>query len=133
MIKRISIIAVVLVVLAGLSLLFVPNRFFGASIAATGDEIVIAPRTISFGINAAGILRATSVQNFGGPAGFGNYWQWQIVSMIPEGRNVKKGDVLLNFDTQKINMDLMQFTNELTQANKELEKTRVQIDIEDTD
>src|SRR5581483_6163584 len=73
------------------------------------------------------------VQNFGGPAGFGNYWQWQIVSLIQEGKNVKKDDVLINFDTQKINMDLMQFQNELEQANKELEKTRVQIDLEDSD
>ncbi|HZS45659.1 MAG TPA: efflux RND transporter periplasmic adaptor subunit [Blastocatellia bacterium] len=132
MIKRILIVVIGLIVLGALSLLFVPNRFFAAS-GATDELLTIAPKTVSFGINSSGVLRATSVQNFGGPAGFGNYWQWQIVSLIQEGKNVKKDDVLINFDTQKINMDLMQFQNELEQANKELEKTRVQIDLEDSD
>jgi len=132
MIKRIIIIVATLAVLGAGSLLFIPNRFLTAS-GASGEEVIIAPRTISFVINATGTLRATSVQNFGGPAGFSNYWQWQIVSMIPDGKNVKKGDVLLNFDTQKISMDMMQFQNQLQQAVKELEKTRVQIDLENTE
>src|SRR5215813_12826417 len=111
MIKRIIMIVVGLAIVGALSLLFIPNRFF-ASAGTTDDLLTIAPKTVSFGINSPGILRATSVQNFGGPAGFDNYWQWQIVSLIQEGKNVKKGDVLINFDTQKINMDLMQFQNE---------------------
>ena len=132
MIKRIVIVSGILAALAAGSLFFIPSRFLAAS-GATAEDIVIAPRSISFVIQSAGTLKATSVQNFGGPAGFGNYWQWQIVSMIQEGKNVKKGDMLLNFDTQKIMMDLMQFQNELEQAKKELEKTKVQIDLEDTE
>ncbi len=97
---------------------------------ATGDELVVAPKTMVFGIDATGVLRATSVQNFGAPPQFGNYWQFQIVNLIGEGKQVKSGDQLITFDAQRIRDDLQRFQNELDQANKELEKTRVQIDLE---
>src|SRR5215470_11038077 len=97
---------------------------------ATGDELAVAPKTLIFGVDATGLLRATSVQNFGGPPMFGNYWQFQIVNIIAEGKQVKAGDQLIAFDAQKIRDDLQRFQNELDQANKELEKTRTQIDLE---
>src|SRR5262245_9688608 len=97
---------------------------------ATGDEVVIAPKTLVFGIDTTGLLRATLVQNFGGPPMFGNYWQFQIVNMAAEGKQVKAGEQLITFDAQKIRDDLQRFQNELDQAVKELEKTRTQIDLE---
>jgi len=97
---------------------------------ATGDEVVIAPKTLVFGVDATGLLRATSVQNFGGPPMFANYWQFQIVNLVAEGKQVKAGEQLITFDAQKIRVDLQRFQNELDQANKELEKTRTQIDLE---
>ena len=97
---------------------------------ATGDELMIAPKTLVFGVDATGLLRATSVQNYGGPPMFANYWQFQIVNMIAEGKQVKSGDQLITFDAQRIRDDLQRFQNELDQANKELEKTRTQIDLE---
>src|SRR5262245_52023924 len=97
---------------------------------ATGDEVVVAPKTLVFGVDATGLLRATSVQNFGGPPMFANYWQFQIVNLVAEGRQVKSGEQLITFDAQRIRDDLQRFQNELDQANKELEKTRTQIDLE---
>lgn len=97
---------------------------------ATGDELVVAPKTLMFGVDATALLRATSVQNFGGPPMFGNYWQFQIVNLVAEGKQVKSGDQLITFDAQRIRDDLQRFQNELDQANKELEKTRTQIDLE---
>ncbi|MGH9935904.1 MAG: HlyD family secretion protein, partial [Blastocatellia bacterium] len=97
---------------------------------ATGDEMVVAPKTLAFGVDATGVLRATSVQNFGAPPEFGNYWQFQIVNLVTEGNQVKSGDQLIAFDAQKIRDDLQRFQNELDQATKELEKTRTQIDLE---
>jgi HlyD family secretion protein len=52
------------------------------------------------------------------------------VSLVPEGKNVKKGEVLIRFDAQRIMEDLQRFQNELDQAKKELEKTSVQTDLE---
>jgi HlyD family secretion protein len=97
---------------------------------ASGDELVVAQKTLVFGVEATGLLRATSVQNFGGPPMFGNYWNFQIVNIAPEGKQVKAGDPLITFDAQRIHEDLQRFQNELDQAGKELEKTRTQIDLE---
>jgi HlyD family secretion protein len=97
---------------------------------ATGDELVVAPKTLVFGVDATGLLRATSVQNFGGPPMFANYWQFQIVNLVAEGKQVKASEPLITFDAQRIRDDLQRFQNELDQANKELEKTRTQIDLE---
>jgi HlyD family secretion protein len=97
---------------------------------ATGDELVVAPKTLVFGVEATGLLRATLVQNFGGPPMFANYFQFQIVNLVPEGKQVKAGEQLITFDAQRIRDDLQRFQNELDQATKELEKTRTQIDLE---
>ena len=97
---------------------------------ATGDEVVIAPKTLVFGVDATGLLRATSVQNFGGPPMFANYWNFQIVNLVAEGKQVKAGEQLITFEAQRIREDLQRFQNELDQATKELEKTRTQIDLE---
>ena len=97
---------------------------------ATGDEVVVSTKAVIFGVDAVGVLRATSVQNYGSPPAFGKYWQFQIVNMAPEGKQVKTGDLLVTFDAQRIRDDLQKFQNELDQANKELDKTKVQIDLE---
>ncbi|HLG15339.1 MAG TPA: efflux RND transporter periplasmic adaptor subunit [Blastocatellia bacterium] len=97
------------------------------------EEVTVATRSMTFWVQATGTLRATSVRDFGGPPAFGDYWQFQIVSMAPEGQAVKKGDVVMRFDAQRINQDLQTFQNELDQATKEMERTRVQIDLERQD
>jgi HlyD family secretion protein len=97
---------------------------------ATGDEVVVAPKTLFFGVDATGLLRATSVQNYGGPPMFANYWNFQIVNLVAEGKQVKAGEQLITFEAQRIREDLQRFQNELDQATKELEKTRTQIDLE---
>src|SRR5262245_51516790 len=83
---------------------------------ATGDDMVVTPKTLVFGVDTTGLLRATGVQNFGGPPMFGNYWQFQIVNMVAEGKQVKAGEQLIAFDAQRIRDDLMRFQNELDQA-----------------
>lgn len=118
--------------LAAAALILLSGRLWSIMprVAATGDELLIAPKTLSFNIEATALLRATSVVNFGAPPAFANYWQFQIVNLVPEGRIVKPGDQLIVFDAQKIRDDLQRFQNELDQATKELDKTRAQIDLE---
>jgi multidrug resistance efflux pump len=113
------------------AILVIPGRLVQG--ASGVDELTIGPRSLRIELNSPGALRATTVQNFGGPPGFADYWQFQIVSLVAEGKNVKRGDLLVGFDAQKINQDLQQYQNELEQANKELDKTRVQIDLEQGD
>src|SRR5215468_12069618 len=126
------IIALTLVVIIGGAYILFGSRLSSLlpKANATGDELAVAPKTLIFGVDATGLLRATSVQNFGGPPMFGNYWQFQIVNIAPEGKQVKPGEQLITFDAQRIRDDLQRFQNELDQASKELEKTRTQIDLE---
>src|SRR6266404_420380 len=130
--KRTAMALIVLAALiAGFS--FLRSGAFSAVLPKSGaatDEIVIAPRSMSFWVDATGTLRASSVRNFSAPPPFGEYWQFQIVSLAPEGGNVKTGDALINFDAQKVREDLQRYQSELDQANKELEKTKVSIDLE---
>ncbi len=126
---------IALIVLASLivGFSFVRSGAFSAVLPKSGtaaDEIVIASRSMSFWVDATGTLRASSVRNFSAPPPFGEYWQFQIVSLAPEGGNVKIGDSLINFDAQKVREDLQRYQSELDQANKEMEKTRVSIDLE---
>lgn len=101
-----------------------------SSAHAQVDELTVLPKSLSFGVDATGILRATSVQYFGAPPEFGSYWDFQIVSMAAEGKTVKKGETLISFDAQKVREDLQKYQNELEQADKELQRTRDQIDLE---
>lgn len=130
--KRTGIALIVLAALIG-GFSFLRSGAFSAVLPKSGaaaDEIVIASRSMSFWVDATGTLRASSVRNFSAPPGFGEYWQFQIVSLAPEGGNVKTGDSLINFDAQKVREDLQRYQSELDQANKELEKTKVSIDLE---
>ena len=130
--KRLGIALVVLTILiAGFSVF--RSGAVSAVLPKTGesaDELVIASRSMSFWVDATGTLRASSVRNFSAPPPFGEYWQFQIVSLAPEGNNVKAGDSLINFDAQKVREDLQRFQSELDQANKEAEKIKVSIDLE---
>ncbi len=131
-VKRTAVVLIILsALIAGFS--FLRSGGFSAMLpksAAAVDDLVIAPRSMSFSVDATGTLRAASVRNFSAPPPFEQYWQFQLVSMAPEGGNVKSGDVLVSFDAQKVREDLQRYMSELDQANKELEKTKVSIDLE---
>ena len=130
-IKRIMIGLVVVGVFGAAAFLFMPTGVASwlSKAGIAGDEIVVTPKTMRFWVDATGALRATSVQDFGAPTEFRNYWQFQIVNLIAEGKNVKKGDVIINFEAQKIREDLQRVQTELDQAKKELEKTTAQTDL----
>jgi len=95
------------------------------------EEILIIPKNIKFSIDTNGVLKAESVQNFGGPPAFENQWQFKIANMTAEGKIVKKGDVLINFDAQGIFEQLQQVQNEFDQAKKQEEKIKVQISLQE--
>ncbi|HZS04904.1 MAG TPA: efflux RND transporter periplasmic adaptor subunit [Blastocatellia bacterium] len=135
--RRITAILLTLAVLITASM-FARSARFNSLLAATGlakteaavETITVAPGPLAFRVEATGTLRAASVKSYGGPPAFGSYWNFQLVSMVPEGKSVKTGEVLLMFDAQRVKEDLMKYQNELDQANKELEKTKAQIDLE---
>jgi HlyD family secretion protein len=128
MIRKITVSFVSLAALGAVVFFLMPGGLFSGA-GATGEDVVMTPKPLSFWADATGVLRATSIRYFGGPPGFRNYWQFQIVSMVPEGKNVKKGEVLVRFDAQRIREDLQRAQNQMDQATKELEKTSVETDL----
>ena len=98
--------------------------------ADAAEEVTVVKRNMTFWVEASGVLRATSVRNFGGPPEFSDYWQFQVVNIAPEGKAVKKGDLLVTFDAQRIQQDIQTLQGEAEQAAKELDRTKAQIDLE---
>ncbi len=128
----VTLVVATLLALAAVIWLPFPGRLASLfpQVTTTGDFLVVSPKTMSFSVDAKALLRATSVREFGTPPQFANYWQFQIINLVPEGKRVAVGDQLIEFDAQKIRDDLQRFQTELEQANKELERTRAQIDLE---
>jgi HlyD family secretion protein len=129
-----AVIAVIIAIIA-VTMAFRANAFSSllSKRAVAEDEIEIESRSMVFWVEATGLLSASVVENFGSPAAVGNYWQFQIVNLVPEGKQIKKGEMLIMFDAQKVMEDLERFQSQLDQANKELEKTRAQIELERRD
>lgn len=129
---RFPLLALTLAALAATACWLFPSRLSSLlpKAAAIGDEIVVMKKTLTFSVDTTGVLRATSTQDFGTPPAFGQYWQFQVVNLTAEGRQVKPGDEIIRFDAQRVREDLQKFQTELDQANKELERTRVQVDLE---
>lgn len=130
--KRIAWAALTTAAVAALAFLVLTGKLPGliARAGSNGQELMIEPRALSFRVDANGLLRATSVRSFGGPPPFGDYWQFQIVGIVAEGKNVNTGDVLITFEAQRIRDDQQRFQNDLDQANKEMERVKVQTDLE---
>ncbi len=134
MLKKIAKFFFVLVVLSAITggTFFLFNKFSPPSQAGSKvEELLIIPKNIKFSIDTNGVLKAESVQNFGGPPAFENQWQFKIANMTAEGKIVKKGDVLINFDAQGIFEQMQQAQNELDQAKKQEEKIKVQISLQE--
>lgn len=134
MLKKLGKFIFILLVLIGVTggVFFLSSKFSKSLQAKSNvEEILVVPKNIKFSIDANGILKAESVQNFGGPPAFENQWQFKISNMIAEGKIVKKGDSLINFDAQGIFEQMQQAQNELDQAKKQEEKIKVQISLQE--
>lgn len=134
-IKRFLILSIGLLVLGGAAFYLLPKKLpsFQPRAGTTVEEIVVQPRTVTFGVEATGALRAASMQNIAPPADLGNYWELQIVSMAPEGKDVKPGENLVTLAVPKIAEDLQVAQTEAQQAAKELEKAQSQAKVEQQD
>ncbi|KAF0247248.1 MAG: membrane-fusion protein [bacterium] len=130
-IGKLLFILLILVTITGATFFGFTKLSASSQAKTTVEEILIVPKNIKFSIDTNGVLKAESVQNFGGPPAFENQWQFKISNMMAEGKVVKKGDLLINFDAQGIFEQLQQVQNELDQAKKQEEKMKVQISLQE--
>ncbi len=106
--------AVVLLVLAGISC------------SGDGNFRVVKAVKDSFHIkvHANGQLRSAASIRIGCPV-IRRVWQYTISFMAPEGKEVKKGQLILSFDARSMREKLQLKQSELDTAKKELERTRL--------
>ena len=76
-------------------------------------------------VEMEGELMAVRSSEIGAPAV--NEWEFKIALMAPEGSEVKKGDPVLGFDTEKVQRLLDQKRAELKQADGQLEQKALEV------
>lgn len=90
--------------------------------AFTVEEVRKGPFYIK--VKANGQLQSAASIHIGCPP-VRRIWNYTISSMAPEGKEVKKGDLIVSFDTKEL-MERMQVRqSELDTAKKELERLRL--------
>ena len=82
------------------------------------DDLVLA-------VEMEGELVAVRSSEIGAPAV--NEWEFKIALMAPEGSEVKEGDPVLGFDTEKIQRLLDQKRAELKEAEGKLEQKALEV------
>ncbi|HVQ32169.1 MAG TPA: efflux RND transporter periplasmic adaptor subunit [Vicinamibacteria bacterium] len=111
-----------LLVLGGLVLMGLAARRDPGSlpepIAVKRDDLVLA-------VEMEGELAAVHSSEIGAPAV--NEWEFKIALMAPEGSEVKKGDPVLGFDTEKIQRLLDEKRAELKEAEGKLEQKALEV------
>jgi len=75
-------------------------------------------------VHAVGRLQSSASTYIGSPY-IPRYWNFTISFMAPEGKEVKRGDAILRFDTKELQEKMQLKKTELDTARKELEKIQL--------
>ena len=84
------------------------------------------------GVEITGVLRAAESDQVGAPP-LPDVWEYRIATMAPEGGAVKKGDVILTFDTNDLVQKLEEKKAERDGAAKQIEKRQLELDLRKKD
>ncbi|MCP4149899.1 MAG: HlyD family efflux transporter periplasmic adaptor subunit [bacterium] len=98
--------------------------FISCSKSGDMQEVKVVKGTFSIKVHAIGRLKSASSKFINCP-GIYRVWEYTISSMAPEGKSVKKGDLILSFDAKEIRERFMIKKSELETAQKELERVRL--------
>jgi HlyD family secretion protein len=91
-----------------------------------GDWVRVMRGDLVTGIEVAGMLASSEGGSFGPPQ-IGDYWDFKISMMAPEGSEVKTGNPILGFDTTELQKRLDEKSAEAESARKEIEKRRADL------
>ncbi len=86
-----------------------------------GDWVRVTRGDLVTGIEVAGTLASSEGGSFGPPQ-IGDYWDFKISMMAPEGSEVKAQAPILGFDTTELQKRLDEKSAEAESARKEIEK-----------
>jgi RND family efflux transporter MFP subunit len=94
-----------------------------------GDWVPVTRGDMVIGVEVEGTLQAIDSGSLGPPQ-IKEFWDYKISHMAPEGSEVSEGDVILGFDTSALMQTLQQFMAESEEAQKNIEKTRQELDLD---
>lgn len=99
---------------------------------SAGQRIVKAERgTFHIKVHAVGRLQSAASLDVGCPA-IHRVWNYKISFMAPEGKKIKKGEMILSFDPKELMENFALKNSELETSKKELERTKL-VEQEKTD
>lgn len=95
---------------------------FSIARPGTDAEWARVERTdLTLGVEVAGTLRAVDTSQLGPPP-IPDIWDFKISFLAPEGKNVKKGEPVVRFDTADLERRLMEMSAGRDSARKKLEQ-----------
>jgi multidrug efflux pump subunit AcrA (membrane-fusion protein) len=131
--KRIRVAAVAVVITTGLS--FSGYRGYRAwsqlGVEAATLTMTLQPRDFTIQISANGELQSAESMAIAVPPVPVN--QLRIASVVPDGRYVNKGDVLVEFDRTEIDLQVLEDNFDLKMANQKINKSEMAVGGEKSD
>lgn len=133
MARKIRILLLVLVVLLVCSLaIYCGRRVLTATTSGlTPLTMALQPRDFSIRIPAAGELQSSDRVTVAVPQV--PVWRLRIASVVPDGRRVNKGDVLLAFDPSEIDLQLIEHRSNLDTTLHKITQGELASNVEKTD
>jgi HlyD family secretion protein len=124
---------ITLVLLAGVSVVIYAARraWPSSAIKVLPLTVAIQPRDFTLKINANGELQSAHSMTIAVP--FVPVQRLRIADVIDDGRHVAKGDLLVEFDPEELDLEMLEHRSSLEAATQKISKGELAIGVEKTD
>ncbi len=100
-----------------------------ASATRVNAQAMVRRGDLKLEVTASGSLAAQRAKDITPPAVEG-MWDFKIARLVQEGTQVKRGDMLVEFDDQEVNRRLAERRAEMAKTQEELNKRRLEYDVQ---
>ncbi len=95
----------------------------------TGTQVTVQRGDLPSVVPATGSLVAAHATEIKGPFVEG-LWEFRILSLVPEGTEVRVGDLLVEFDTREISRRINEQRDTVDKAREEIRKCELEYDVQ---
>jgi len=92
------------------------------------EEVRVKREDLVLGVEVRGTLAARDSDRIGAPP-LPNVWDYKIARLATEGKNLKKGDLVVAFDTSKLVERLAEVSAQAEAARKQIERRDVELSL----
>ncbi|MGH9841600.1 MAG: efflux RND transporter periplasmic adaptor subunit [Blastocatellia bacterium] len=131
--KFIRTILITIFTLAAISIVIYAARraWPGTTAEVSPLTLAVEPRGFTIRISANGELQSSESMTIAVP--FVPVNRLRISSVVPDGRHVNKGDVLVEFDQAELDLQMLEHRSTLEMSNQKLTKGELSANVEKTD